>query len=88
MEFSGILWIKFVSIQFVRAQNNCFRQRYLYLFIYYKIFNFYYFFRIEHQMNGKNGTIEIQLGTPERIHKDKSGHLLIVSSSFGLYFII
>ncbi|CAG9768110.1 unnamed protein product [Ceutorhynchus assimilis] len=35
---------------------------------------------IEHHMNGKNGTIEIQLGTPERIHKDKSGHLLIVVS--------
>lgn len=36
---------------------------------------------IEHHMNGKkNGTIEIQLGTPERIHKDKSGHLLIVAS--------
>ncbi|KAH1011643.1 hypothetical protein HUJ04_000967 [Dendroctonus ponderosae] len=35
---------------------------------------------IEHHMNGKNGTIEIQLGLPERIHKDKSGHLLIVSA--------
>ncbi|XP_066139417.1 unconventional myosin IC [Euwallacea fornicatus] len=35
---------------------------------------------IEHHMNGKNGTIEIQVGTPERIHKDKSGHLLIVSA--------
>lgn len=30
-------------------------------------------------MNGKNGTIEIKVGTPERIHKDKNGNLLIVS---------
>ncbi|XP_050315844.1 unconventional myosin IC [Anthonomus grandis grandis] len=36
---------------------------------------------IVHHMNGnKNGTIEIQVGKPERIHKDKSGHLLIVAS--------
>ncbi|XP_060520350.1 unconventional myosin IC-like [Cylas formicarius] len=35
---------------------------------------------IEHNMNGKHGTIEIQVGNPERIHKDKSGHLLIVAS--------
>ncbi|KAF7269721.1 hypothetical protein GWI33_017239 [Rhynchophorus ferrugineus] len=35
---------------------------------------------IQHQMKGKNGTIEIQLGSPESIHKDKSGHLLIVAS--------
>ncbi|XP_030750397.1 unconventional myosin IC isoform X1 [Sitophilus oryzae] len=35
---------------------------------------------IEHHMNGKNGTIEIQLGSPESIHKNKSGHLLIVAS--------
>lgn len=27
---------------------------------------------------GKRGTIEITVGEPERIHKDKSGHLMIV----------
>lgn len=35
---------------------------------------------IEHNMKGKQGTIDIQLGNPEKIHKDKSGHLLIVVS--------
>ncbi|KAJ8922250.1 hypothetical protein NQ315_004187 [Exocentrus adspersus] len=35
---------------------------------------------IEHNMKGKQGTIDIQVGNPERIHKDKSGHLLIVVS--------
>ncbi|RZC40033.1 Myosin head domain containing protein, partial [Asbolus verrucosus] len=34
---------------------------------------------IEHSMKqGKRGTIEIVVGNPERIHKDKSGHLLII----------
>ncbi|CAH1179586.1 unnamed protein product [Phaedon cochleariae] len=35
---------------------------------------------IEHNMKGKHGTIDIQHGTVPRIHKDKSGHLLIVVS--------
>ncbi|KAL3275737.1 hypothetical protein HHI36_020482 [Cryptolaemus montrouzieri] len=36
---------------------------------------------IEHTMKrGKQGVIDITLGKPERIHKDKSGHLLIVAS--------
>lgn len=29
-------------------------------------------------MNGKQGVIDVTIGNPERIHKDKSGHLLIV----------
>lgn len=28
---------------------------------------------------GKHGVIDVTVGNPERIHKDKSGHLLIVS---------
>lgn len=28
---------------------------------------------------GKQGVIDITVGNPERIHKDKSGHLMIVS---------
>ncbi|XP_045464309.1 unconventional myosin IC [Harmonia axyridis] len=36
---------------------------------------------IEHTMKqGKQGVIDITVGNPERIHKDKSGHLLIVAS--------
>nr|CAI5819201.1 unnamed protein product [Callosobruchus analis] len=35
---------------------------------------------IEHNMKGKHGTIDIQKGDPPKIHKDKSGHLLIVVS--------
>ncbi|XP_044757784.1 unconventional myosin IC isoform X2 [Coccinella septempunctata] len=36
---------------------------------------------IEHTMQqGKQGVIDITVGNPERIHKDKSGHLLIVST--------
>lgn len=38
------------------------------------------YFRIEHNMKqGKHGVIDVKVGNPERIHKDKSGHLLIVS---------
>ncbi|KAJ8981685.1 hypothetical protein NQ317_003406 [Molorchus minor] len=40
--------------------------------------------QIEHNMKGKQGTIDIQVGNPERIHKDKSGHLLIASRLFLL----
>lgn len=32
-------------------------------------------------MNGKQGIIDVTVGNPERIHKDKSGHLLIVSDA-------
>lgn len=39
----------------------------------------FFYFSIEHNMKGKQGTIDIQVGNPERVHKDKSGHLLIVS---------
>ncbi|KAK9881585.1 hypothetical protein WA026_016457 [Henosepilachna vigintioctopunctata] len=36
---------------------------------------------IEHTMKeGKQGIIDITVGKPEKIHKDKSGHLLIVAS--------
>ncbi|CAH1098535.1 unnamed protein product [Psylliodes chrysocephalus] len=35
---------------------------------------------IEHNMKGKHGTIDIQHGDVPKIHKDKSGHLLIVVS--------
>uniref|UniRef100_A0A6P7GQK3 Unconventional myosin IC n=1 Tax=Diabrotica virgifera virgifera TaxID=50390 RepID=A0A6P7GQK3_DIAVI len=35
---------------------------------------------IEHNMKGKHGTIDIQHGDAPKIHKDKSGHLLIVVS--------
>ncbi|CAG9863504.1 unnamed protein product [Phyllotreta striolata] len=34
----------------------------------------------EHNMKGKQGTIDIQHGNEPKIHKDKSGHLLIVVS--------
>lgn len=38
-----------------------------------------FFFRVEHNMKqGKHGTIDLVVGNTERIHKDKSGHLLIV----------
>ncbi|KAG5865167.1 hypothetical protein JTB14_014249 [Gonioctena quinquepunctata] len=35
---------------------------------------------IEHNMKGKQGTIDIQKGDISKIHKDKNGHLLIVVS--------
>lgn len=35
---------------------------------------------IEHSMKqGKRGTIDFTVGNQERVHKDKTGHLLIVS---------
>lgn len=44
-------------------------------------------------MNGKQGIIDVTVGNPERIHKDKSGHLLIVSKIslkyvFAIQFLI
>lgn len=44
------------------------------------------FFSIEHNMKGKQGTIDIQVGNPERVHKDKSGHLLIVSFDYNYFY--
>ncbi|XP_023026534.2 unconventional myosin 61F [Leptinotarsa decemlineata] len=36
--------------------------------------------QIDHNMKGKHGTIDIQHGDVPKIHRDKSGHLLIVVS--------
>lgn len=35
---------------------------------------------------GKRGTIDVTVGKPERIHKDKSGHLLIVNTRNHRFF--
>ncbi|KAJ3661535.1 hypothetical protein Zmor_005928 [Zophobas morio] len=35
---------------------------------------------IEHSMKGKRGTIDVIIGNSESIHKDKTGHLLIMAS--------
>lgn len=40
-------------------------------------------FRIEHYMKqGKQGIIDVKVGNPESVHKDKTGHLLVVSNGF------
>lgn len=36
----------------------------------------------------KKGIIDVKVGTPESVHKDKTGHLLVVAAPWFFIFII
>lgn len=37
---------------------------------------------------GKQGIIDVKVGNPESVHKDKTGHLLVVSNALFTLFTI